>query len=126
MHSRDREEIRRDPSINRSYSAGEKDFRRILDDVGRYHLRVLVSARYHCGHLPDEVWPLIEKRDQRRLDNPLDHALQLLERDIRQEAQPTQIATGPFCAGWGQEVESTPEDFNRHRQKNPYHLEGDC
>ena len=58
--------------------------------VGRHHIPRGYNMNY-WGLLSDAVRPLISRRDQRRLDNTLDHAIQLLYQDIqhhiRQEVQ---------------------------------------
>ena len=70
-----------------SCSAGEKVFRRMLSNARRHHIPC-GYLRYYCGPLPEIVRALISERDQRRLDDPLDPAIQLLDRDIQRHATP--------------------------------------
>ena len=52
---------------------------------------MVILGTSYFGPLPDVVRPFILYKDKRRLDNPLDLAIQPLDRDIpryiRQEAQ---------------------------------------
>ena len=124
-------------------SAGEKVFRRILGDACRHHIPCSY-VRDYCCPLPEVVRPLVSERDQRRIDDQLDSAIKLLDRDIQRHiptgsAKAVTIPAGilrpryqsqallvpPAQAGW-QEVESPTQYFNRLRRKNPLQPEGDC